>query len=120
MWEISENLDRAELTVQQRHDQIAEWIELNGSKKPAQVEPVSKGGRGKVGGVNDAVRELGVERNEARRAVKIAAIEPKAKAAAKVAGLDMGQGRPADVRALFLWRRQAKAGVDHAQFKSRW
>jgi hypothetical protein len=28
MWEITENLHRAELTVQERSDQIAEWIEL--------------------------------------------------------------------------------------------
>jgi hypothetical protein len=40
MWEIAENLHRAELTVLERSDQIAEWIRLcDEARKPAQVAP---------------------------------------------------------------------------------
>ncbi len=59
---------------------------------PAQVEPVKSrradGRGGSVGdGINAAVRELGIERNEAQRAVKIDRITPEAKEAAREAGI---------------------------------
>jgi ParB/RepB/Spo0J family partition protein len=41
LWEISENLHRAELTVLERAEHIAEWINLSEAipaKQPAQVE----------------------------------------------------------------------------------
>ncbi|MCK1279476.1 ParB N-terminal domain-containing protein [Bradyrhizobium sp. 61] len=93
--EISENLHRAELTVLQRDEQIARWIELTTVKpeissddaKPAQVAQVS-GGRGNKGGISEASRELGIERTDAIRATKVAALSPEAKAAATDAGLD--------------------------------
>jgi hypothetical protein len=97
MLEISENLDRAELTVAERSLQIAEWIRLCQKRdapkdKPAQLEPVSaKGGRGQEGGIKAAARELGVERNEAQRAVKIASLAPEAKAEAEALRLDDNQ-----------------------------
>ncbi|MGY3117277.1 hypothetical protein ACVWXQ_001212 [Bradyrhizobium sp. S3.14.4] len=76
--EISENLHRAELTVLQRDEQIARWIELTTIKpdisdddaKPAQAAQVS-GGRGKKGGLSEASRELGIERTDAIRAAKV-------------------------------------------------
>lgn len=93
LWEIGENLYRADLTVLERDQQIAEWKRLvekrdgrnspigdDGSsateptndtaedQKPAQVAPVSKGGRGHQGGVRAAARELGVDRDQVRRA----------------------------------------------------
>ena len=43
------------------------------------------------GGVNEAARELGLSQGQAHRAVKVAAIAPEAKAAAKDAGLDDNQ-----------------------------
>lgn len=93
--EISENLHRADLTTLQRNEQIAEWIRLTeaqvSSEKLAQSEPVSKGGRGKAGGVRAATRELGIVRNEAQRALKIAGITPEAKEAARAAGLENHQ-----------------------------
>ncbi|MET4800849.1 ParB N-terminal domain-containing protein [Bradyrhizobium sp. LB11.1] len=93
--EISENLHRAELTALQRDEQIARWIELTTIKpeisgddaKPVQLAQVS-GGRGNKGGLSEASRELGVERTDAVRAMKVAALSPEAKAAAKEAGLD--------------------------------
>jgi len=97
LWEISENLHRAELTVQERAEHIAEWIRLTAEKQsPAQLAPVKSrredGRGGGVGqGINAAVRELGIDRTEAQRAVKIDAIAPEAKEAARAAGLDNNQ-----------------------------
>jgi hypothetical protein len=90
MWEIAENLHRAELTAQERADHIAEWVELVGADKHGQVAQVS-GGRGKEGGISAATRELGIERTNVRRSIKIASITPEAKEAAKEAGLDNNQ-----------------------------
>jgi hypothetical protein len=89
LWEIAENLHRAELTVLERSEQITEWVRI--TDKLAQVAPVSKGGRGKEGGINAASRELGVERTEVQRATKIASITPDAKAVAVEVGLDNNQ-----------------------------
>lgn len=82
MWEISENLHRADLTKLQRDEQIAEWVKLS------QVATVSKGGRGNEGGINAASRELGISKDEAHRAVKVASLSDEAKEAAVEAGLD--------------------------------
>lgn len=90
-WEIAENLHRAELTVQERAEHVAEWVRLTEQGIPAQVAPkIAKDGstRGRPeSGINAAVRELGIDRTEAQRAVKIASITPKAKEAAAAAGL---------------------------------
>lgn len=112
LWEIAENLHRAELTVLERSRHIAEWIRItdrsgDADNKPgqlaqvseaahekdklAQVEPVSKGGRGNQAGVRAASRKLGVERNEAQRAIKIDSITPEAEKAVREAGLDKNQ-----------------------------
>jgi ParB/RepB/Spo0J family partition protein len=88
MWEIAENLHRAELTVLKRKEQIAEWIEL----KRAQVGQVS-GGRGNKGGISAAAEQLGVTRQEAQRSVRIASIKPEAKEAARDAGIDDNQSK---------------------------
>ena len=99
-WEIAENLHRAELTVLERAEHVTEWLRLTEKKqqedKPAQVAPVSvRGrteGRGNTGGINAAVRELGIERTEAQRSVTIAeALTPEAKSAAVEAHLDDNQ-----------------------------
>ena len=65
MWEISENLHRAELTVTERAEHIAEWVKLT-REKVAQVAP--PGGRQpRDQGIRSAVRELGIDRTEAQR-----------------------------------------------------
>ena len=93
LWEIAENLHRAELTALERAEHIDQWIRLRGESsasepcdqaadKPGQVGPVSeldkaapatqlpaRGGRGREGGVRAAARELGISRTDARRAV---------------------------------------------------
>lgn len=85
MWEIAENLHRAEISALERSEHIAEWVKL--SDKLAQVGPVS-GGRGNAGGLRAAAREIGVARSDAQRAVKVAGLSDEAKAAARDAGLD--------------------------------
>lgn len=90
LWEIAENLHRADLTVAERAEHIAEWVRLVSDAKPGQVAQVS-GGRGKEGGVSAATRELGIERTEVRRALRIAGLSDEAKEAARQAGLDDNQ-----------------------------
>lgn len=96
LWEIAENLHRAELTVTERSEHIAEWLRLT-EEKSAQVAPKSKTetnprGAGRTeGGINAAVRELGIDRSEAQRAVKIASLSDEAKAAAREVGRDNNQ-----------------------------
>jgi ParB-like chromosome segregation protein Spo0J len=98
MWELAENLHRAELTVQQRAEHIAEWIKLSDGEVSGQVVQKPQGGRPE-GGISAASRELGIERKEAERAVKIASIVPEAKQAAKEAGLDDNQSKLLQVAA---------------------
>jgi hypothetical protein len=67
------HLHRADLTALERKKQIAEWVRLTEQK--AQVAPIESkraDGRGhrKKGGINAAVRELGIDRTEAQRAVR--------------------------------------------------
>ncbi|MBP0445008.1 hypothetical protein J8J14_09470 [Roseomonas sp. SSH11] len=87
LWEIAENLHRAELTVQERSDHIAEWVRLT-AEKVAQVGPPTGGAQPGEQGIRKAAKDLGVKRQEAQRAVKIASIAPEAKDAAREAGLD--------------------------------
>jgi ParB family chromosome partitioning protein len=86
--EIAENLHREDLTHLERDDHLARWIELTDVKdKLAQLAPVS-GGRGNEGGLRAVTRELGVERTDVQRAIKVASLSPEAKAAAVEHGLD--------------------------------
>lgn len=120
MWEISENLHRAELTVVQRSEQVSRWVEL--ADKVAQVGQVSKGGRGNTGGVSKAARDLNLERKEVDRAVKIASLTPEAKAAATENGLDDNQAAlleaaklPASQQATAIKERAQKQASKHPQ-----
>ncbi|MDE2582761.1 MAG: ParB N-terminal domain-containing protein [Rhodospirillales bacterium] len=96
LWEIAENLHRAELTAQERAEHIAEWVRLRGEKVGQLIPP---GGRQPNDqGIRKAARELPVagdtdeaKRKNVERAVKIAAIAPEAKEAARAAGLDDNQ-----------------------------
>lgn len=106
MWEISENLHRADLTVQERSDQIAEWIGLieEGLQSGQLVQNESKRedrrGHRHEGGISAAARQLPIQgetgdakRKSVERAVKIASITPTAKEAAKEAGIDNNQSK---------------------------
>lgn len=89
MWEISENLHRAELTVVQRSEQVARWAELAARISSQLATKISKGRP--EGGVNKAARELNLDKDEVHRAVKIANLTPEAKAVAAERGLDDNQ-----------------------------
>ena len=122
MWEIAENLHRAELTVLERDEQIAEWVRLSDlqSAQIAQNEN-SKRDDGKghrhEGGVSKASRELGIDRDDARRATKVAGLTQEAKDAAREVGLD--DNRSALLRAsLQAPERQADAVREIAEAKA--
>jgi hypothetical protein len=92
MWQIAENLHRAELTVLERSEQLAEWIRLAGEHDAAQVDPHQPRKAGQQpGGINDASRELGIERKAAQRAAKIDSLTDEAKETARDLGLDDNQ-----------------------------
>lgn len=97
MWEIAENLHRAELTALERDENVAEWIKLAEEEarlKSVQSAPKSKsasnpkGAGRKAAGVSAASRDLGIESTDAKRAVKVASLTPEAKEAAREVGLD--------------------------------
>jgi hypothetical protein len=136
LWEIAENLHRAELTTLERSEQIAEWVRLCEQRiQPAQLAPPEFTAPEKaIGykspppqqqrGINAAVRELGVDRTEAQRAVKIDSLAPEAKIEAKALGLDHNQrallgaakapSKEAQVRALREEAARKATGRDHA------
>lgn len=86
LWEISENLHRADLTKLERDEQVAEWVKLT-EQVSRQVVAKPQGGRPESG-IAAAARELGVNGKDAERAVKVAALSDVAKEAAREAGLD--------------------------------
>lgn len=87
LWEIAENLHRAELTKLERDDNIAEWIKITERQSNSQSGRMDGRG-GRQPGVEAAARELGVERHDAHRAVKVASLSDEAKDAARETGLD--------------------------------
>ena len=72
----------------ERDGQVARWIEPTETKLSQIATVSSKGGRGNEGGVRAAARELGVDKDDAHRATKVASLSDDAKAAAREAGLD--------------------------------
>jgi ParB-like chromosome segregation protein Spo0J len=99
LWEIAESLHRAELSVQERADHVAEWIRLTDSKlqlgQDVPIESKRSDGRGHrhEGGIAAASLELGINEKEAQRSIKIASISEEAKQAADEAGLDTQKAR---------------------------
>jgi ParB family chromosome partitioning protein len=80
MWEIAENLHRAELTKLQRAEYIEEWRELV-LKNSTPVQPAEAG-------VRKTADKLGIDPAEVIASRKIASILPEAKEAAREAGID--------------------------------
>ncbi|NKW79898.1 ParB N-terminal domain-containing protein [Ochrobactrum pecoris] len=87
LWEIAENLHRAELTALERDEQVAKWIELSTERISSQVETKIERGRPE-GGVSAAARDLNISKPDAHRAVKVASLSEEAKEAAREVGLD--------------------------------
>ncbi len=86
LWEIAENLHRADLTVLERDEHVAEWMRITENKLTHTVSVSSAGGRGNEGGMRAASRDLGVNREDARRATKVAGLSSEAKQAWGEAG----------------------------------
>jgi ParB family transcriptional regulator, chromosome partitioning protein len=85
IWHNAENLDRAELTVLERAEAVTQQAK-DVAEKVAQT--AQRGGRQPHDkGVSKAAKAIGVSRDNVRRSKKIAAISPKAKAAAVEAGM---------------------------------
>ncbi len=95
LWEIAENLDRSELTQLERKEHIAEWVRLTDETQKGILSQVAKEipkGRGQPeGGINAAARVLGVDKDEAYRSNKVAALAPEAKQVARDLHLDDNQ-----------------------------
>jgi hypothetical protein len=115
LWEIAENLHRADLKPMERSEHIAEWVRLTEAKarQPAQVaQAVLSDGR-KAGpqhqpsGISAASRELGIDRDKARRAIKIASIADEAKAKAKEYGIETLEFRSNLDRNILLFLQSA-------------
>ena len=71
----------------ERSGQIARWVELVEAKRiSAQLAPKMDRGRPESG-VNAASRDLGIERTDVQRAVKVASLSDEAKRAAEEHGL---------------------------------
>jgi ParB-like chromosome segregation protein Spo0J len=93
MWTISENLHRAELTGLLRSEHVAEYARLAEQKREeplqsgqvAQIESKREDGRGHrhEGGDSLAARDLGISRDEVRRAKTIAALPEETKRAGR-------------------------------------
>jgi len=95
---IAENLHRAELTVLERSEHIAEWVRLTENDEFSDNNVQKLSVRGRVGegrpegGINAAVRELGIDRTEAQRAVKLAKLSDEAKDTATVCYVASDEG----------------------------
>lgn len=124
MWEIAENLHRADLSVLERSEQVAEWLRLAEEQRVSR-QVAAKPGRPESGR-RAAAREIGVDERGARRAEKVASLSPEAKQAARDAGLDDNQSAlltaskastpEAQVATLHEMKRrkQARADLDKA------
>ncbi len=105
LWQLMENLCRAELTVVQYAEHIEElrtliWIKGKGGQvaPPGGLQP-------KEAGIKKTAKALGVTREDVRRSKAIAGIPQKVKAAAIAANLDDNQ------RALLQIAREPTAGA---------
>ena len=113
LWEIAENLHRADLTALERDEQVARWVSLVEERAvSSQIETKPKGGRPESG-VNAASRELGIERNDAHRATKVAGLSDQAKETAREVGLD--NNRTALLAAARQSTPEAQASYLHKQ-----
>lgn len=87
MWEISENLHRAELKALEKDEQIEEWRKLHVSKV-AKIAPPSGGDQPKERGIRKTAETLGIHRKEVHNAMRVASLPEEAKRAARETGLD--------------------------------
>ena len=95
MVEITENLHRAELTAQQRNEQLAIWVELYNRNTPQPNletrSPSSKPGPKPDPGIEAAAKMTGLTSKDVRRAIKTTEVSPAVKEAADRAELTQKQ-----------------------------
>jgi ParB-like chromosome segregation protein Spo0J len=93
LWEIAENLHRVELSITQRMEQVAEYARLVEEKREAEqaAQLAHPDPRYEKRGDSAAARDLGISRDEVRRARAIASLPEETKQAAREAGLDDNQ-----------------------------
>lgn len=98
MWEIGENLHRADLTTEQRYEQVAEYAQLAKEKREAdqsahcgQIESKREDRRGhrSEGGDAAAARDLGLSRQQVQRAQEYAALPEEVKERAIAQGVNV-------------------------------
>jgi ParB/RepB/Spo0J family partition protein len=122
LWEIAENLHRKELTVLQRSQLIADWVEIT-NERSGQVVQKPNGGRPE-GGIAQAARTLPVpgktkegRRKNIERSMKIAEISPETKQAAESAGLGDNQSALLEIAAQPTGESQAAKVAELASRK---
>lgn len=125
MWEIAENLHRAELTKLERSDQIAEWVKLK-AEQVRKVSDPSGGQQPNNEGKSAAASELGIDEKAVRDAVKIAGISEEAKDAAEEAGIADNQSkllavsREPEERQVAKVIELAAAPLNHFETQEQW
>lgn len=113
MWEIAENLHRAELTKLQRAEQIEEWRNL---MLQAEARPTERA----------TAIALGVHHSEVHRSSEIANITAEAKEAAHEAGIDDNQSKLLAVAKVEPSEQMAKvielaaAPLNHFETQEQW
>lgn len=91
MWEIDENLFRAEVTALERADLMKERVRLVG-ENVAQIGPPC-GLQPREQGIRKTARDLDLSRSQIQRDLKVASITPEAKEAARAAGIADNQSK---------------------------
>lgn len=108
LWEIAENLHRAELTALERDEQVARWVVLTEQKRVSSQPETKKRGRPESG-VSAASRDLGLAKADAHRATKVASLSEQAKVTAREVGLD-------DNRTALLEASRKASAVEQVEF----
>jgi hypothetical protein len=117
LWELAENLHRAELTVLERDLHVAEWVQLVSDKTSETSSPKN----GRPGASAAASRELGVSERDVQRAVKVATLPEVAQDTAREVGLDnnrsalLAAGKAADPAAELRRLRAEKDAAEAAK-----
>ena len=87
MWEISENLHRAELSELEKNKLIDEWRRLTGVKVRQVAAPLG-GVQPRDDGIRETARQLGIDEREVRRARQLSSLSEEAQKTACDLGLN--------------------------------
>ena len=97
LWEIGENLHRAELTEAERREHIAEWVRLTAEKVNKSCSPLPGGSQPAEAGIRKAARDLGLHQVTVKNAVDAESLSDEVKAAADA--IDLGTVKRAKLAA---------------------